>query len=105
MPLLPPKGRFPAAHGLHRPVCSGRWLVAHVGCMNMMPITALLFVPAVLVWVVFIPFGALTLPVRSPRALICSKLSSGCPLLRLAVRLSWLTPRSLQLRQRSAEPC
>eukprot|EP01051_Picozoa_sp_SAG22_P008233 SAG22_NODE_615_length_8539_cov_7.450592_4_plen_184_part_00 len=56
MPLLPPPGRFREPHGFHRPVCAGRWLVSHVGFMNMMPVTCSLVLPAVLAWLPFVPF-------------------------------------------------
>jgi hypothetical protein len=41
---------FSSTHGAHRPVCGGRWLVAHVGSMNCVPWNFLLIVPPVAVW-------------------------------------------------------
>ena len=36
-------GRYRTAHGAHRPVCNGRYLVAHVGGMNCVPWNFVLF--------------------------------------------------------------
>ena len=51
-------GRFVAAHGAHRPVCGGRFLVAHVGGMNCVPWNFALFTAPVILYLYYMPSEA-----------------------------------------------
>ena len=51
-------GRFAVAHGAHRPVCGGRFLVAHVGGMNCVPWNFVLFTAPVVVYLYATPSKA-----------------------------------------------
>lgn len=63
---------FRAAHGVHRPVCGGRCLVAHVGHMNFMPGSVLLFTPPTITWFLCVASAVGPPPTVAAASIICA---------------------------------
>uniref|UniRef100_A0A7S3LLB4 Palmitoyltransferase n=1 Tax=Aplanochytrium stocchinoi TaxID=215587 RepID=A0A7S3LLB4_9STRA len=47
-------GAYRTEYGVHKPICNGRCLVAHMGWYNLAPLSALLIVTPVAVWYAFV---------------------------------------------------
>ena len=65
-------GRYRSAHGAHRPVCNGRYLVAHVGGMNCVPWNFVLFTAPVVAYLYEMPSEAARRTSSRPPSLACS---------------------------------